>query len=91
MRACSVLMVLATAGCSVPVVTEHLELESPPPELGRPGYVRFSAKVGAWAGAIGGAAASVVLLLTLVGWTLRRGRAARAALAEAEAAERPRG
>ena len=36
-------------------------------------------------------AASVLLLLTLVGWTLRRGRAARAALAEAEAAERPRG
>lgn len=49
------------AACSAPGVVADLG-EAPPPELGRPGWVRTSARVGAWLGAVPGAAVSVVLL-----------------------------
>ena len=49
------------AACSAPQVVSDLG-EAPPPELGRPGWVRTSARVGAWLGAVPGAALSVALL-----------------------------
>jgi len=50
------------SACAVPQTVETLQREGPPPELGRPGVVRFFASTGAWIGAIGGAAVSVVML-----------------------------
>src|SRR5687767_8804082 len=53
-RAVPVLVLLLSA-CTLPETVENLERESPPPELGRPGFVRIAARTGAWAGgAVGG-------------------------------------
>ena len=62
MRRCFPALFLAFAACTAPQVATDLGQESPPPELGRPGWVRFSAATGAWVGAGVGAVASVVLL-----------------------------
>lgn len=50
------------ASCTFGKALANLENESPPPELGRPGYVRGFAKVGAVTGGVIGAVVSVVLL-----------------------------
>lgn len=50
------------AACAVPNAVEGLDDASPPPEFGRPAWVRVFAGVGAWAGGIVGGVASVVLL-----------------------------
>lgn len=48
--------------CAIPETVESLEDRSPPPEFGRPAWVRVPAGVGAWVGGIVGGAVSVVLL-----------------------------
>src|SRR5690606_12310977 len=52
---------LASA-CVVSETVSTLDRESPPSHLGRPGWVRATARVGAWTGAVVGAVASVALL-----------------------------
>jgi hypothetical protein len=70
MRAPLCLLVACLCACSAPRVVGDLDSESPPPELGRPGWVRASAKIGAIAGAgIGGLAAIVLLPVSLpISW-----------------------
>lgn len=48
--------------CAIPETVESLDDRSPPPEFGRPAWVRVPAGVGAWVGGIVGGAVSVVLL-----------------------------
>lgn len=60
-RAVPVLVLLLSA-CTLPETVENLERESPPPELGRPGFVRIAARTGAWAGGAVGGVASLLLL-----------------------------
>lgn len=55
------LSVLATA-CSTPTGVASLRDECPPPEFGRPVWVRWPARVGAWIGAGAGAVGSIALL-----------------------------
>jgi len=51
--------------CTLPRVVEALDAESPPPELGRPSWVRSPARAGSWiGGAIGGLASIVALPVT---------------------------
>ena len=66
MRTALLTVVALLPGCavfeSVPNTVETYQQENPPPELGRPGWVRTSAGVGGWIGGVAGAAVSVVLL-----------------------------
>ena len=50
------------AGCALPDTIESLDDRSPPPEFGRPEWVRASAGVGAWIGGILGGVVSIVAL-----------------------------
>ena len=60
--ASAVAFLLLSSACALPTAIESLDATSPPPEFGRPGWVRGAAKVGAWVGGIPGVVASVVLL-----------------------------
>lgn len=62
MRITAVVLPLLLAGCTVPSTVHRLDSEAPPPELGRPDWVRIPARIGAWIGAIGGAVVSVAAL-----------------------------
>lgn len=53
---------LLLAGCMVPQTVDGLQSRVPPPEFGRPGWVRTMAGAGAWIGGIGGGVVSIVLL-----------------------------
>jgi hypothetical protein len=56
-------VVLASlAGCVIPRTVDRLQERCPPPDFGRPGWVRACAGTGAWIGGIAGGAVSVVLL-----------------------------
>lgn len=67
-------LVTAFAGCSYSRVVGNLDRQDrvgPPQDFGRPGYVRYTARTGAWLGGLVGAVASIVTLpvtwpLTLV-------------------------
>ena len=48
--------------CAIPNTIEGYDELCPPPEFGRPGWVRVCAGAGAWVGGIVGGVASVVLL-----------------------------
>jgi hypothetical protein len=48
--------------CAIPNTIESIDDRSPPPEFGRPMWVRVPAGAGAWVGGIVGGAASIVLL-----------------------------
>lgn len=61
-RSWLVLLPLLCCSCAVSRTIDELDERSPPPEFGRPGWVRTFATVGAWAGGIVGGAVSVVLL-----------------------------
>jgi hypothetical protein len=56
------LVLLLAASCSMPESFSDLDEHCPPPEHGRPGWVRACAKVGAFVGAVPGAVFSVVAL-----------------------------
>lgn len=58
----SVLPALLLCGCAIPRVIDTLDDTSPPPEFGRPGWVRTVAGVGGWFGGIVGGIASIVFL-----------------------------
>ena len=63
MRQAAALSLLALIGsCSTPTALADLDENCPPPEYGRPGWVRASAKVGAWLGAVPGALLTVICL-----------------------------
>lgn len=53
---------LVLAACAVPQAVSSLDERSPPPEFGRPGWVRTCASTGAWIGGIAGGLVSIVLL-----------------------------
>jgi hypothetical protein len=55
------LLLALSSSCTVSQSIDNLAAECPPPEYGRPGYVRTCAGVGAWIGGIIGGVASVVL------------------------------
>lgn len=57
-----VLWALLLSGCAVPHAIDSLGNACPPPEFGRPGWVRASAGTGAWVGGVLGGVVSVVLL-----------------------------
>ncbi|MCU0862543.1 MAG: hypothetical protein MUC36_02010 [Planctomycetes bacterium] len=61
-RSSVVLSGLLLGACAIPNTIESLDDRTPPPEFGRPVWVRTCAGVGAWIGGIGGGIASVVLL-----------------------------
>ena len=61
-RAVCTSLVLLTSACTVSDAVDSLSDESPPPVLGRPGWVRFSAGTGAWIGGGVGLVATVALL-----------------------------
>lgn len=50
------------SACAIPNTIESLDDLCPPPEFGRPGWVRVFAGAGAWVGGIVGGVASIVLL-----------------------------
>lgn len=53
---------LLLGACAIPNTIEALDDRTPPPEFGRPTWVRTCAGVGAWIGGIAGGVVSVVLL-----------------------------
>lgn len=55
-------MALVLPACAATNVVDRYDDLCPPPEFGRPGWVRVFAGVGAWVGAIGGGVVSIVLL-----------------------------
>lgn len=61
-RSCFALLLLLCCSCAVTRTVDALEDRSPPPEFGRPAWVRTVAGIGAWAGAVVGGVASIVLL-----------------------------
>lgn len=48
--------------CALPTTLEALDDRNPPPEFGRPGWVRVAAGTGAWIGGIAGGVLSIALL-----------------------------
>lgn len=58
-RAFTPLLGLVLAGCMVPQTVASMQDRNPPPEFGRPGWIRFVAGVGGW---VGGAVGGVVSL-----------------------------
>ena len=56
------LLALTFTSCTISTTVESLGENSPPPELGRPGWVRVCAGTGAWIGGIVGGLVSIVLL-----------------------------
>lgn len=63
MRAAALALTLVCSGCSaIYMPPETLGSEAPPPELGRPGYVRTLAGAGGWFGALLGGVVGIVLL-----------------------------
>jgi hypothetical protein len=50
------------SGCTLPETVRALDEENPPPELGRPGFVRAAARVGAVLGGVVGSVAAIALL-----------------------------
>lgn len=61
-RTCLPLCGLLLGACAIPNTIDSLDARNPPPEFGRPGWVRTSAGIGAWIGGIGGGIASIVVL-----------------------------
>jgi hypothetical protein len=61
-RSAIVLFGLLLGACATPNTIEQLNDRCPPPEFGRPGWVRFCAGTGAWIGGIVGGVASIALL-----------------------------
>ena len=62
MRAALCLVPFLFVSCAIPNVIETLGETSPPPEYGRPGWVRACAGTGAWIGGILGGVVSIVVL-----------------------------
>jgi hypothetical protein len=60
--ALGVVALALSTSCTVPGTVESLQANSPPPEFGRPAWVRTSAGVGAWVGGIFGGVISIALL-----------------------------
>jgi hypothetical protein len=56
------LSALLLSGCAIPHGIESLSGACPPPELGRPMWVRACAGTGAWIGGIAGGVVSIVAL-----------------------------
>jgi hypothetical protein len=61
-RTVVVSLCLLLGACAIPNSIEALSRRAPPPEFGRPAWVRFCAGTGAWIGGIVGGGASIVLL-----------------------------
>ena len=58
----SAAMILLMGACSFGRVVGELDRESPPQDLGRPAYVRYTARTGAWIGGLVGAIGSLATL-----------------------------
>lgn len=61
-RLCLLPLLFLATSCAIGRTFDALADRSPPPEFGRPGWVRVPARVGAWFGGACGAVVSVVLL-----------------------------
>jgi hypothetical protein len=61
-RAAPVLFGLLLGACTISETLETLDDRSPPPEFGRPVWVRVPAGVGAWIGGVFGGVVSIVTL-----------------------------
>lgn len=53
---------MALSSCVIPRTVDRLQERNPPPEFGRPGWVRASAGAGAWVGGVVGGVVSIALL-----------------------------
>lgn len=62
MRRSVALLALLASACAIPNTIESLDSAQPPPEFGRPAWVRVCAGTGAWVGGITGGLVSIVLL-----------------------------
>lgn len=60
--AAALALLLSVVSCSTPDAIADLDEQCPPPEYGRPGWVRASAKVGAFVGAVPGAVLTALCL-----------------------------
>ena len=58
----TVVCLAALSSCVIPRTVDRLQERNPPPEFGRPEWVRASAGTGAWVGGVLGGVVSVVLL-----------------------------
>jgi len=61
-RSTFVLCGLLLGSCAIPNTIVQLDDRCPPPEFGRPGWVRVCAGTGAWVGGVVGGVVSIVLL-----------------------------
>jgi hypothetical protein len=61
-RVAAAALLMSLGACAIPNTVDNLGAASPPPEFGRPWWVRACAGVGGWTGGIVGGVASVVLL-----------------------------
>ena len=61
LASCAVVATLLPA-CSAPRILDDLQTEAPPPELGRPAWVRGIAGLGGWIGAAVGGVVSIAAL-----------------------------
>ena len=59
---CLLPLAMLLGACAIPNTAEALDQRSPPPEFGRPMWVRVPAGAGAWIGGILGGVVSIVLL-----------------------------
>lgn len=62
LRSCLPLCGLVLGACAIPATIDQLDARNPPPEFGRPGWVRTSAGIGAWIGGITGGVVSIAAL-----------------------------
>jgi hypothetical protein len=58
----SAALLFLLSACAVPQAVGSLQDRSPPPEFGRPGWVRTLAGTGAWIGGLTGGVVSIALL-----------------------------
>lgn len=58
----SVVILALSSSCTIPRTVDRLQDEAPPPEFGRPTWVRTCAGFGAWIGGIAGGVVSIGLL-----------------------------
>jgi hypothetical protein len=61
-RAIFTAVLVLLSACTLPRTVDRLQQRCPPPEFGRPGWVRACAGTGAWIGGIAGGVVSIALL-----------------------------
>jgi hypothetical protein len=74
-RCLAVLLAVSAASCSLPEAVARLEDHAPAPELGRPGWVQGTARIGAYLGGVVGGLGAIVTFPVMKVLTLAAGDA----------------